>query len=59
MSNPMVPPMPLPDGDDGIDATVTDEQGNERIDPDVNDDLIDSAEADRAAGGADEGEPRV
>lgn len=64
MSNPLIPPVPLPDDDraaadgtaePGIDPTV-EEDGERTIDPDVDDAQIDSAEADRvASGGEDDG----
>ncbi len=58
MSSP-IPPLPPVDGDDGAtdaqgqDITV-DVDGDTVLDPDANDELIDSAEADRVA--AEEGE---
>ncbi|WP_404438310.1 hypothetical protein LG322_04275 [Microbacterium aerolatum] len=61
MSNPLIPPVPLPDDDraaaDGtaepeIDPTV-EEDGERTVDPDVDDAQIDSADADRLASGAD------
>lgn len=57
MSNPLVPPLPVPDRDDAAaepDASMIDDDGEQTLDPDVDDDLIDSAEADRLATGADD-----
>jgi len=51
MSNPAVPfPPPLPRKDDGAQEVPTTEvDGETTLDPDANDELIDSAEADRIA----------
>lgn len=51
MSNPAVPfPPPLPRKDDSNEEIVTTEvDGETTLDPDANDELIDSAEADRLA----------
>lgn len=60
MSNPIIPPLPLPDDDrltgegaaePGVDPTV-ERDGERIIDPDIDERLIDSAEADRSASGA-------
>jgi len=55
MSNgvPTIPPVPgLSDG--GPDAVVVEQDGEQRLDPDANPELVDSAEADRlVAEGAD------
>ncbi len=49
MSTGGLPP-PLPLDDDGSDdPAVREEDGEEVLDEDVNDDLVDSAEADRLA----------
>lgn len=62
MSNPPINPIPLPDDDravaEGLDQPGTDprliEQDGERVlDPDLDDEAIDSADADRIASGAD------
>jgi hypothetical protein len=64
MSNPLIPPMPLPDDERAKDAAVseedaqpvtTDDDGERTLDTDVDADQVDSAEADRvAAEGEDE-----
>ncbi|MEV7692282.1 hypothetical protein AB0N73_03015 [Microbacterium sp. NPDC089189] len=52
-NNTFPPPVPLPaDGEPAVDAT-REVDGEEVLDEDLNDDLVDSAEADRLA--ADEG----
>ncbi|MGB3732701.1 hypothetical protein [Microbacterium sp.] len=51
MSIPSFPAVP-PDDDDDYDVTTTEEGGETRLNPDVDDDLVDSAEADRLASGA-------
>jgi len=63
MSNPPVPPLPLPDDDrvtsDGDtepeieDPEITRPDGERILDRDLDDALIDSAAADRLASGAD------
>ncbi|WP_194421859.1 hypothetical protein [Microbacterium abyssi] len=62
MSNPLIPPLPLPDDDratddvtsePGIDPVTVERDGERSIDPDVDDDQIDSADADRLASGAE------
>lgn len=68
MSNPLIPPVPLPDDDrtdaaEGTDPTldsaIVEQDGDRAVDPDADPDLIDSAEADRLASGADaEGDAR-
>lgn len=52
MSTGAFPP-PAPLDDDQADEPVVDVDGDEQLDDDANDDLIDSAEADRLA--AEEG----
>ena len=51
MSNPFPPPLPLPDderpADDGVPTREVD--GQEVLDPDLDDRLVDSAKADRLA----------
>jgi hypothetical protein len=51
----MNPVPPLPHGGDGADDLPTreDADGDVTIDPDANDDLVDSAEADRVAADPD------
>ncbi|MFJ6531115.1 hypothetical protein [Microbacterium sp. NPDC091662] len=57
MSNPIIPPVPPIPHDDDPGAVPTREVDGERVlDPDVDDALIDSAEADRVAAGAEEDE---
>jgi len=61
MSNPLIPPLPLPN-DDGLPTEDASETGNDpvtverdgerTIDPDVDDSQVDSAAADRLASGA-------
>jgi len=68
MSNPLIPPVPLPDDDrtdaaEGADPTLdpatVEHDGDRAVDPDADPDLIDSAEADRLASGAEtEGDAR-
>ncbi|QNA92832.1 MULTISPECIES: hypothetical protein [unclassified Microbacterium] len=54
MSNPLIPPVP-PVSTGGNDEVPTREVDGERVlDQDVDDALIDSAEADRVAAGDDE-----
>lgn len=63
MSNPAIPPLPLPDDDrvtaDGAtepgidDPAITQSDGDRVLDSDLDDALIDSAAADRLASGAD------
>ena len=61
MSNPLIPPVPLPDDDRtgaaGADPTqdpaTVEQDGDRTVDPDIDPDRIDSAEADRLASGAD------
>lgn len=50
MSNPSIPAAPL-EGDDDYDAATTEVDGETRLDPDADEDLIDSADADRLASG--------
>jgi len=45
---PIVPPVPGL-SDDVADAAVVEQDGEKRLDPDVNPELVDSAEADRLA----------
>jgi hypothetical protein len=55
MSNPIIPPVPpVPHDADADDVPTRDVDGERVLDPDVDDDLVDSAEADRVAAGADE-----
>lgn len=56
MSNPNIPPLPLPD-DDRADGVISRDDDETRVDPDIDPDQIDSAEADRIASGADEETP--
>lgn len=57
MSNPIIPPVPpIPHDDDPDGVPTRDVDGERVLDPDVDDALIDSAEADRIAAGADEDE---
>ncbi|MGW9114662.1 hypothetical protein [Microbacterium sp. NPDC055683] len=51
-----IPPIPPPsqDGAADDDVPVVEVDGDEVVDPDANNDLIDSAEADRLAAGADD-----
>lgn len=59
MSNPLIPPLPLPDDDrltsesntePGIDEPgIMDQDGERVLDPDIDDGLVDSASADRLA----------
>ncbi|MCR2764403.1 hypothetical protein NQ152_12900 [Microbacterium sp. zg.B48] len=50
MSN-VTPELPLPDGDPAAPTTEVD--GEKALDPDVNDDLVDSAAADAVAADGD------
>jgi len=61
MTNPPIPQLPLPDddrvADDGVsepagEPAIVDDEGERTIDPDVDGDRVDSAEADRLAAGA-------
>lgn len=55
MSNPIIPPVPpVTHDDDAADVPTQDVDGERVLDPDVDDALVDSAEADRVAAGADE-----
>lgn len=55
MSNPIIPPIPpLPQDEDHEGAPTQEVDGERVLDPDVDDALIDSAEADRVAAGADD-----
>jgi hypothetical protein len=54
MSNPQFPPLPLPDDDRADDLATTDDDGETRLDPDADDELIDSADADRIAATGDD-----
>jgi len=50
MSNPNLPAMPLPGDDLPEDVpTVEEPDGEERLDPDADQDRVDSADADRVA----------
>jgi len=60
MSNPYPAPYPLPDdGENRDDLPTTEVDGDEVLDPDANDDLIDSADADRLAAGEDDVDDEV
>lgn len=61
MSNPLIPPLPLPNDDrlpeeDGTEPgsapTTVERDGERTVDPDADDSQIDSATADRLASGA-------
>ncbi|MFF1541820.1 hypothetical protein ACFVWL_17235 [Microbacterium sp. NPDC058269] len=55
MSNPVIPPVPpIPHDDDPAGVPTRDVDGDRVLDADVDDALVDSAEADRVAAGADE-----
>ncbi len=56
MSNPIIPPVPpiRPDDDDAAGVPTRDVDGERVLDADVDDALVDSAEADRIAAGADD-----
>ena len=54
MSNPIIPPVPPILHDDEADIPTKDVDGERVLDPDADDALIDSAEADRIAAEADE-----
>ncbi|MGS0560128.1 hypothetical protein [Microbacterium aurugineum] len=55
MSNPIIPPIPpIPQDEDREGAPTQEVDGERVLDPDVDDALIDSAEADRVAAGADD-----
>ena len=59
MSNPFPPALPLPDDDRDADIPAddigtTEVDGERRLDPDIDDGMLDSAEADRLASGADD-----
>ncbi|MGW9158335.1 MULTISPECIES: hypothetical protein [unclassified Microbacterium] len=55
MSNPIIPPVPpVPHDDDAAGVPTRDLDGEQVLDPDADDALVDSAEADRIAAGADE-----
>ncbi|WP_144797801.1 hypothetical protein [Microbacterium paludicola] len=62
MSNPLVPPLPLPDDDrapeehgaDVTDPLTVERDGQRDVDPDMDPDLIESATADQVASGADD-----
>lgn len=62
MSNPNIPPVPVPRDDDQDGLVTTEADGETILDPDVDDDLVDSASADRLAAGENEepvlGRPR-
>jgi len=58
MSNPPIPSAPIPDHDDGEpDAEMIDDDGERTLDPTLDDDLLDSADADRLASGGDAEDP--
>ena len=54
MSNPFPAVPPLPHGDDPDAVPTRDVDGERVLDPDVDDALIDSAEADRVAAETDD-----
>lgn len=54
MSNPIIPPLPPILHDDEADVPTKDVDGERVLDPDADDALVDSAEADRIAAEADE-----
>lgn len=56
MSNPIIPPVPpiRPDDDAAVGVPTRDVDGERVLDPDVDDALVDSAEADRVAAGSDD-----
>jgi hypothetical protein len=54
MSNPIIPPLPPILHDDEADVPTKDVDGERVLDPDADDALVDSAEADRIAAGTDE-----
>ncbi|EYT58969.1 MULTISPECIES: hypothetical protein [Microbacterium] len=55
MSNPIIPPVPpVPHDDDAPNVPTREVDGERVLDPDVDDALVDSAEADRLAAGADD-----
>ena len=57
MSNPIIPPVPpVPHDEDPAGVPTREVDGEHVLDPDVDDALVDSAEADRVAAGADEEE---
>ena len=53
-SNPTPPIVPDPLDSDLDEGVVEREDGERVVDPDVNDDLVDSADADRLAAGDEE-----
>ncbi|MFK3678896.1 hypothetical protein ACI2IP_14285 [Microbacterium sp. NPDC090218] len=58
MSNPIIPPVPpIPHDDDPAGVPTKDVDGELVLDPDVDDALIDSAEADRVAAETDDDDP--
>lgn len=58
MSNPLIPPLPLPDDDrvpeeePGTNLPTVERDGERAIDPDADDAQVESVEADRIASGA-------
>lgn len=56
MSNPAVPPLPWSDDDPAEDHITRGPDGETVVDPDLNEDLINSAEADRLATREDDDE---
>ena len=55
MSNPIIPPVPpIPHDDEPAGVPTREVDGEPVLDTDVDDGLVDSAEADRVAAGADE-----
>ena len=56
MSNPIPPIFPVPDGDSDDNPVTRVFDGEEILDPDVDDNQVDSAEADRIASIDEDGE---
>lgn len=56
MSNPLIPPLPLPDDDRLASEGITEQDGERVLDPDIDDGLVDSASADRIAAEGDAGD---
>ncbi|GAA4190344.1 hypothetical protein GCM10022219_07570 [Microbacterium oryzae] len=56
MSNPFPAQFPLPGDRSDDDLPTTETDGETVLDPDANDDLVDSADADRLAAGDDDDE---
>lgn len=56
MSNPIIPPVPPLFGGDANEVPTKDVDGQEELDTDIDDGLVDSADADRAAVESDDSE---